>query len=61
MATETTRARALLPADNDLRSLAETAHLLRSPRNAERLLRALTRATGREQSLAKIRRDVGLD
>ena len=31
---------ALLPA-RELRSLRETAHLLRSPRNAERLLRAL--------------------
>ncbi|HYI11895.1 MAG TPA: type II toxin-antitoxin system Phd/YefM family antitoxin [Thermoanaerobaculia bacterium] len=29
---------------NELRSLMETVHLLRSPRNAERLLRALARA-----------------
>ena len=28
----------------ELRSLVETAHLLRSPRNAERLLNALARA-----------------
>lgn len=34
---------ALLPAA-ELRSLQETAHLLRSPRNAERLLRAMLRA-----------------
>lgn len=34
---------ALLAAD-ELRGLEETAHLLRSPRNAERLLRALLRA-----------------
>jgi antitoxin YefM len=54
---------ALIAAD-ELRSLIETAHLLRSPKNAERLLRALERATtrkGRSQSLAKLRRDVGLD
>lgn len=31
-------------AASDLRSLMETAHLLRSPRNAERLLGALARA-----------------
>ena len=34
---------AMLPAD-ELSSLMETAHLLRSPRNAERLLGALDRA-----------------
>jgi antitoxin YefM len=34
---------AVIAAD-ELRSLQETAHLLRSPRNAERLLRALNRA-----------------
>ena len=48
----------------ELRSLIETAHLLRSPKNAERLLRALARAqqrNGRAQTLAKLRRDVGLD
>jgi len=31
----------------ELASLAETAHLLRSPKNAERLLQALTRAKAR--------------
>jgi antitoxin YefM len=49
---------------DELRSLIETAHLLRSPRNAERLLKALNRATqkkGRAESIAKLRRDVGLD
>jgi antitoxin YefM len=54
---------ALIAAD-ELRSLIETAHLLRSPRNAERLLRALARAKqrkGRPQTIAKLRRDVGLD
>ena len=30
----------------ELRSLRETAHLLRSPKNAQRLLRALARALG---------------
>lgn len=34
----------------ELRSLEETAHLLRSPRNAERLLRALLRALDRSGS-----------
>ncbi len=38
---------ALIPAA-ELASLMETAHLLRSPRNAERLLAALRRATGRK-------------
>ena len=33
-----------LVAAAELRSLLETAHLLRSPRNARRLLRALNRA-----------------
>jgi antitoxin YefM len=36
---------ALLPA-HELRSLKETAHLLRSPRNAVRLLGALARSRG---------------
>ncbi len=40
---------ALIAAD-ELRSLLETAHLLRSPKNAERLLTALAR--GREQTVA---------
>lgn len=46
------------------RSLLETAHLLRSPRNAQRLFRALVRAQkGKTQAgtLAKLRRDIGLD
>jgi len=54
---------ALIAAD-ELRSLVETAHLLRSPANAERLLRALARAakgTAKPQSLEKLRRDLGLD
>lgn len=48
----------------ELTSLMETAYLLRSPKNAERLLTALTRAQ-REmlppQSVEELRREVGLD
>ncbi len=47
----------------ELRSLQETAHLLRSPRNAERLLAALNRArsrTGTPQSPDSLRREFGL-
>ena len=53
---------ALIPAE-ELASLMETAHLLRSPRNAERLLTALRRATGRKgkpESVDMLRREVGL-
>ena len=39
---------ALVSAD-ELSSLLETVHLLRSPRNAERLLAALTRAQDRKR------------
>jgi antitoxin YefM len=48
----------------ELASLMETAHLLRSPKNAERLLTALARArrrTGSPQSVEELRREVGLD
>ena len=54
---------ALISAD-ELRGLIETAHLLRSPKNAQRLLRALRRAASkkvRPQSLDKLRADLGLD
>jgi len=54
---------ALIAAD-ELRSLMEVAHLLRSPRNAERLLRALARVKqgkGKPESLDKLRREMGLD
>jgi antitoxin YefM len=47
----------------ELASLTETAHLLRSPRNAERLLRALERAragTEEPQTVDQLRRDLGL-
>lgn len=53
---------ALIAAD-ELASLLETAHLLRSPANAERLLAALTRArqgTGNTQSVAELRDEVRL-
>jgi len=53
---------ALIAAD-ELQSLLETVHLLRSPANAERLLAALTRArqrNGTPQSIDDLRREVGL-
>ena len=53
---------ALVPAE-ELAGLMETAHLLRSPRNAQRLLAALQRATrgkGKPQSVDKLRREIGL-
>jgi antitoxin YefM len=48
----------------ELRSLAETAHLLRSPRNAARLLAAISRAQRRRgpaRSMAWLRRELKLD
>ena len=54
---------ALVAAD-ELSSLIETAHLLRSPKNAQRLLAALNRARSRKvkaQSIARLRREIGLD
>jgi len=53
---------ALVPA-KELSGLMETAHLLRSPKNAQRLLTALQRATkrkGKPESLDKLRRELGL-
>ncbi|MGA9393215.1 MAG: type II toxin-antitoxin system Phd/YefM family antitoxin [Candidatus Sulfotelmatobacter sp.] len=53
---------AMVPAD-ELAGLMETAHLLRSPRNAQRLLCALRRATGskgKPEALVKLRREMGL-
>jgi antitoxin YefM len=47
----------------ELVSLAETAHLLRSPKNAQRLLQALTRAkaqTLKPQTVEALREGVGL-
>jgi antitoxin YefM len=51
---------ALVPAD-ELAGLVETAHLLRSPRNARRLLAALQRADRRKakpQTVAALRREI---
>jgi len=48
----------------ELNSLMETAHLLRSPKNAERLLTALTRAWSEKlvpQTVEELRREIGLD
>jgi antitoxin YefM len=53
-----------LIAAGELSSLLETAHLLRSPKNAERLLTALARAQTRtisSQSIDELRGEVGLD
>ena len=53
---------ALVPAA-ELTSLMETAHLLRSSRNARRLLAALKRARrgkGKPESVEKLRREMGL-
>lgn len=54
---------ALIPAD-ELAGIVETAHLLRSPRNAQRLLRTLRRAergTGKPESVEKLRREMKLE
>lgn len=54
---------ALVPA-GELESLVETAHLLRSPKNAERLLNSLRRALarkGKAQTVAELRAQLGLD
>lgn len=51
-------------AADELESLTETAHLLRSPRNAARLLSALERALkneGKPASLKRLRKDMGLE
>ena len=53
---------ALIAAD-ELRSLEETAHLMRSPANARRLLEALERSLATDvtpQSLDELREEVGL-
>lgn len=52
-----------LVAAEELESLLETAYLLRSPKNARRLLTALKRAKTRKlkpQSVTKLRREMGL-
>jgi antitoxin YefM len=53
---------ALIPAD-ELNSLLETAHLLRSPRNAQRLMDSIQEARkgkGRRMSLEQLRQEFGL-
>jgi antitoxin YefM len=53
---------AMIAAD-ELRALLETVHLLRSPKNAQRLLAALRRAQqggGRTESLEKLRAGASL-
>jgi antitoxin YefM len=54
---------AIVPAD-ELSSLMETAYLLRSPKNAERLLESLREVEqggGEVMTLEELRRSVGLD
>ncbi|MGD0801255.1 MAG: type II toxin-antitoxin system Phd/YefM family antitoxin [Terracidiphilus sp.] len=54
---------AIVPAD-ELSSLLETAYLLRSPKNAERLveaLRELEQGGGEVMTVEKLRRSVGLE
>jgi antitoxin YefM len=53
---------AMLAAD-ELSSLLETAHLLRSPKNAQRLLEALAESykrKGKPESLDRLREELGL-
>jgi antitoxin YefM len=53
-----------LVAASELAGLAETAHLLRSPKNAQRLLKALEQARGgigKPETVDELRRDLGLD
>lgn len=48
---------------DELASLMATAHLLRSPKNAQRLLAALNRARSQEtepSTVAQLRQDIGL-
>ena len=54
---------AIIPAD-ELAGLMETAHLLRSPKNAQRLvesLRELDEGKGELMTVEELRRSVGLD
>lgn len=53
-----------LSAADELSSLQETAHLLRSSKNATRLLRALRRAiarTGKPRTVEALRRELGIE
>jgi antitoxin YefM len=54
---------AMISAD-ELESLVETAHLMRSPKNAQRILTALERALKREGDASRpdeLRKELGLD
>ena len=54
---------AMIAAD-ELQSLVESVHLLRSPKNAERLLSALERALkggGESSALESLRAEIGLE
>jgi antitoxin YefM len=54
---------AMIAAD-ELASLTETAYLLRSPQNAERILSALARALkneGKPHTIDELRREVGIE
>lgn len=58
------REKVALVAESELSSLLETAHLLRSPRNARRLLAALRRALAkkvRPRSIESLRLELGLE
>ena len=53
-----------LISETELNALLETAHLLRSPRNAARLASALQRAVGSKpspSSLEELRQSLGID
>ena len=53
-----------LIAASELSSLLETAHLLRSPKNSQRLLTALNRALNKTESsinITELKRETGLD
>lgn len=49
---------------SELSSLIETAHLLKSPKNAQRLLTALNRAMSKTeipQDIADLKREIGIE
>ena len=53
-----------LVAASELSGLLETAHLLRSPKNARRLMTAMNRADsrrGKAESVSRLRQEVGVD
>ena len=53
-----------LVAASELSGLLETAHLLRSPKNARRLMTAMNRAEsrrGKAESVSRLRQEIGID